>query len=85
MAFVHVQEYTENSLLLERLTILGSFCVAAMSQLSEPIETVAKVVVAEGVADTKFLLRCHANLKLVLCPGVCDNFPVVLTVHERSI
>ena len=56
-----------------------------MSQLSEPIETVAKVVVAESVADTKFLLRCHADLKLVLSPGVCDNFPVVLTVHERSI
>ena len=67
------------------VTILGSFRVASVSQLPEPIEPVAEVVVAEGVADTEFLLCCYPNLELVLCPGVCYDFPVVLPVHERSV
>jgi len=56
-----------------------------MSQLAKAIETKAKVIVAEGIAYTEFLLCSHSDLELVLCPGICDDLPVVLTIHKGSV
>ena len=56
-----------------------------MSQLAEPIESEAEVVVTEGVGDAELLLSRYTDLQLVLSPCICDNLPIVLTVHERSV
>lgn len=56
-----------------------------MSQLAKAIETKAEVIVAECIADTEFLLCSHSDLELVLCPSICNDLPVVLTIHEGSV
>ena len=56
-----------------------------MSKLSKAVEPIPKIVVTKCVADTKLLLCCYSYFQLVLCPCVCYDFPVVLTIHERSI
>ena len=56
-----------------------------MSQLSKTIETKAKVVVTEGVRYAKLLLSGDPDLKLMFSSRVGNYFPVVLTVHKRSI
>ena len=56
-----------------------------MAQLAEPVKAEAKVVVAEGVGHAEFLLRRHAYFQFMLGASICNNFPIVLSVHEWSI
>jgi len=56
-----------------------------MSQLTKSVEAKAKIVVAESVAAAEFLLRCDSNLELVLSSRICDDFPVMATVHKGPV
>ena len=56
-----------------------------MSQLSKAIEAKTKIVVTEGIRNAELLLSGDPDLELMFSSCVSNNFPVVLTVHERSI
>ena len=56
-----------------------------MAQLAHPVEAIAKVIVAKSVTDAELLLLGDTNFKLVLCPRVCDDLPVVLAIHKGSV
>jgi len=84
-AIVHVEEHPQDALFLEWLAVLATFSVAPMSQLPKAIEGKAKIVVTESIRYAELLLSGDPNFELVLSSCVSYNFPVVLTVHERSI
>jgi len=56
-----------------------------MTQLTEAIEAETEVIVAESITHRELLLSCDADLELVFGPGICDDFPVVLAIHERAV
>lgn len=85
LSLVHIEKYAEDALLFERLSVLLPLGVGTVSELPHPVEPKAEVVVAERVTDTKFLLQSDPYLKLVLCPGVGHDFPVMLSIHKRPI
>lgn len=56
-----------------------------MAQLPKTIEAKAEIVITKGVAHRELLLRRHSNFKFVLSACVGDDFPVVLSIHERPV
>ena len=84
-AFIHVEEYPQDALLLEWLAVLATLSIASMPQLPKSVEAKAEIIVTESVRNAKLLLSGHPNFKFMLSARVSNNLPVVLTVHERPI
>ena len=84
-ALVHIEVNAQDALLFKRLAVLAALSVATVAQLAEAVEAETKIVVAKSVRNAELLLRGHSDLEFVLGARICNDLPVVLTVHERSV
>lgn len=56
-----------------------------MAKLSEAVVGETELIVRERRVDVELLLRCHADLQLMLSPRIRDNLPIVNAVGEGPI
>jgi len=56
-----------------------------MPELTHSIETKSEIVVTKGIAYTEFLLDTYSNFEFVFSPRICYNFPIMTTIHKRSV
>ena len=56
-----------------------------MSQLPITVESIPESVVTEGRLEIEVSTLTDANFKLILCPGISDDFPVVDPLSETFI
>ena len=56
-----------------------------MTELTEAIESESEIIITESIAYTELLLGSHTYLKFMFSPRICYDFPVVLSIHKRSV
>jgi len=82
---VHIQENSEDPLLLEKLAVRFSEGVVGVPELAEAVISKSKFVVRKTGVDVEGLLGCDSNLELVLGARVCDDLPVVDSSEEWAV
>jgi len=76
-AEVHVEADSQDAFFLELLAEWDPNRVTVVPKLAQPIVGEPELIVREGRVNIELLLCCHANLELMVSPGVRHNLPIV--------